>query len=484
MASEGGTPFKKISDYIWEIPKTGGMRVPGRIFASEAMMRTIKTDKSTDQVANVAHLPGILKYSMAMPDIHWGYGFPIGGVAAMDLQEGVVSPGGVGYDINCGVRLVRTHLTRKDLIGHEKELVKALFHAIPTGVGSRGAIRKLNQGEMEQVAKKGARWAVENGFGEAEDLHFIEENGCLKGADSDLVSQRAYDRGRDQLGTLGSGNHFLEVGVVTEIYLPTVADAFGLFRDQIVIWIHTGSRGFGYQICEESLYDMRRAVQTYGIQLPDSQLACAPIQSPEGQKYMAQMACGANFAWANRQCIMALARGSFEQVFGRSWRELGMYLLYDVCHNIAKREKHALDGVEREVLMHRKGATRAYPPGHPLTPEPYRSVGQPVLVPGDMGRYSFVLVGTEKAMELTFGSSCHGAGRMMSRHAAMREAKGRPIIQELERRGIHIMATGRRTVVEEISEAYKDVADVAHVVDRVGISRKVAKAEPICVIKG
>jgi tRNA-splicing ligase RtcB len=473
----------KIHDYLWEIPKRGGMHVPGRIYATESMLKDIQRDKSLEQVINVAHLPGIQKYSIAMPDIHLGYGFPIGGVASMDAEEGVISPGGVGSDINCGVRLMRTHLTEEEVRPKLKELVVELFHRVPCGVGAGGKI-KLSKSDYKALMEKGAKWAIERGWGEAEDLERIEDHGTLSGSDPDAISNKAYERGSDELGTLGSGNHFLEVDVVEEVYNPGVADAFGLFKSQVCVQIHCGSRGFGHQTCTDYIDKMISYMRREGINLPDKQLACAHIKSKEGRSYLSAFTAAVNYAWTNRQVIMAFARDAFYNVFRIGPRELGGHLVYDVSHNIAKFEEHKVDGEIKRVCVHRKGATRAFPKGHTLIPEVYRNVGQPVLIPGDMGRASFVLVGTEAALEETFGSSCHGAGRMLSRNEAVRRGKGRDLFAELEQKGIVLMARGKRTVLEEMPEAYKYVEDVCDVVHNAGIARKVARLRPIGVIKG
>jgi tRNA-splicing ligase RtcB len=481
----GGIELKKIRENLWEIPATGDMKVPGRVYISQEMIeKGLKDDEALKQVVNVAHLPGIEKYSLAMPDIHWGYGFPIGGVAATNLDEGVISPGGVGYDINCGVRLATTNLEYEPVKNKIDTLVSKLFHAVPTGVGASGAIKKLSIPDLKKVLSKGSVWALENDLGVSSDIDFTEESGTLKNADTDAVSQRAFDRGSDQLGTLGSGNHFLEVDVVEEIYDVKVAEVFGLFPGQIVIQIHTGSRGLGYQVCDDYLKTLLKASSKYGFKLPDRQLACAPINSQEGQDYLAAMQAAANFAWNNRQVIMHLAKKVFKETFSMTESELGFKLLYDVCHNIAKIEKHKIGKEEKKVCVHRKGATRAFPPGSKLIPEKYKSVGQPVLIPGDMGRYSYILVGTEKAMEETFGSSCHGAGRNLSRTKALKNAKGRDLVAELNKKGITIQAKGYKTIAEEMSDAYKDVSDVVEVMHKEGITRKVAKIKPIGVIKG
>jgi len=477
--------IKQIEDFVWEIPQTGKMRVPGRIYASRKMMeKIISEDESLKQVINVAMLPGIQKYSLAMPDIHWGYGFPIGGVAATDLEEGVVSPGGVGYDINCGVRLARTNLVFNEINKRVEHIIKSLFNHVPTGVGSSGAVRKLSVAETKKVLQKGAEWAVENGFGISTDLEYTEEKGRLSSANPEHVSGRAIERGQHQVGTLGSGNHFLELQIVDQIYDQQAAAAFGLFPDQLVLMIHCGSRGLGHQVCDDYLRVFNQAISKYKIVLPDKQLICAPIQSNEGERYLGAMSAAANFAWANRQVIMELTKKRLFETLQISERNLGFQLVYDVCHNIAKIEEHVVDGKNKKVCVHRKGATRAFPLGHHLTPEKYRTIGQPVLVPGDMGRYSFVAVGCQKAMDETFGSTCHGAGRVKSRHKALREGKGRDLFAEMKRMGVFVQARGRRTVAEEMPSAYKDVADVMEAMHKSGISRKVAKLKPIGVIKG
>jgi len=477
--------LEKIDDYRWRIPRDfqEGMRVPGLIYADEKLLRHISGEQSLQQVANVAHLPGIVQYSLAMPDIHWGYGFCIGGVAATDVQAGVISPGGIGYDINCGVRLLRTNLKQADIQDKLKNLVEALFSRIPCGVGSHGQL-KLTPQEERKLLREGARWAVRNGYGFAEDIEFTEERGCLAGADPSRVSERALERGYKQQGTLGSGNHFLEIQLIEEIYDPQVAAVFGLEKGAITVMIHSGSRGFGYQVCDDYLKTMGRAARQYGINLPDRQLACAPLSSPEGKNYFAAMACAANYAWANRQCLMHRTREIFMKVLGRGPKDLGMELVYDVAHNIGKFEEHSVKGKKRQLLVHRKGATRAFPPGHADLPERYKAVGQPVIVPGDMGRNSYVLVGTELAMKETWGSTCHGAGRVMSRHQAIKEARGRSLSREMEAKGIIVRSRGRNTLAEEAPGAYKDVNDVVEVVHRAGISRKVAKMRPLGVIKG
>jgi len=465
------------------IPKTGNMRVPGLIFSNEKMLKQIFSDEAPVQVKNAATLPGIVKYSMAMPDIHWGYGLPIGGVIATNLDDGIISPGGVGSDINCGVRLVRTDLAHSEVKNHIKDLISVIYREVPCGVGSRGRI-KLSDKDEQRVLVEGSKWAVDNGYGWREDLDFTEDNGRLDGADPSSVSQRAFSRGRDQLGTLGSGNHFLEIQVVDEIFNQNIAEELGIFKGNICVMIHCGSRGFGHQVCDDYLVKMGQAVSKYRIELPDRQLACAPFSSPEGREYFAAMKAAANYAYANRQCIMHWVRGSFEQVLGMSAEKIGMHLIYDVTHNTAKVEEHIVEGKKMELCVHRKGATRSFPAKNPVLPEKYYNIGQPVIIPGDMGRYSYLLIGGEKAMEYSFGSTCHGAGRVMSRKKAVRSAKGRAIERELQDRGIFVMSRGRDTLKEECPEAYKDVQDVVDIVHNAGISEKIAKFKPIGVVKG
>ena len=486
MSKSWHDTLKKIDDYRWEIPVSykEGMRVPGLIYASVKMLDHIWEEQAAQQVANVAFLPGIVGRSMAMPDVHWGYGFPIGGVAATRIKDGVVSPGGVGFDINCGVRLLRTNLTLSDVKPKLEKLVNALFSAIPSGVGSEGKIR-VNDKELSSVMLKGGQWAVEMGYGDPEDIEVTEERGRLKSADPDKVSQRARTRGAPQLGTLGSGNHFLEIAVVDKIYEPGIASVMGIEDlNQILVWIHTGSRGLGHEICSDYLKILQEAIKKYSIDLPDRQLACAPINSPEGKNYLAAMACAANYAWANRQCIAHWTRECFQRIFNKSPRELGMEQIYDVCHNIAKIEEHTVNGTTDTFCVHRKGATRAFPSQHPDIPARYKEIGQPVLIPGDMGRCSYIAVGTESAMKETFGSTCHGAGRVQSRGAAKRSLKGSDVAKDLERRGILVKATSMSSLAEEASESYKDVSDVIEVAHNAGISKKVARTVPLGVIKG
>ncbi len=476
--------MERLDECRWLLPRQGNMRVDGLIYASDSLMEVLRDEKAVEQVANVAHLPGILRYSYGMPDIHWGYGFPIGGVAATDPEEGVISPGGVGYDINCGVRLMRSGLRREEAAAALERLVDSLYRAIPTGIGAHRRDLRVPRGEMDRVLRAGAAWAVEGGYGEPEDLEVIEEGGRLPWAEPAQVGERAKQRGSDQLGTLGSGNHFVEVQFVDEVYDAGAAAALGLETGQVTLTIHTGSRGLGYQVCEDFLRVMVDASAKYRIELPDRQLCCAPLRSDEGRRYMGAMAAAANFAFCNRQMIAHWARQVFVEIFGAR-PQSRLSTVYDVCHNIAKFERHPLGGGEARVCVHRKGATRAFPPGHPDVPERYRAVGQPVLIPGDMGRYSFVLVGTERARQETFGSTCHGAGRLLSRTKARQRARGRSIIRELKNeRGVVVRATGNATVVEEMPEAYKDVAEVVDTVHRAGISTKVARLRPMGVIKG
>jgi tRNA-splicing ligase RtcB (3'-phosphate/5'-hydroxy nucleic acid ligase) len=475
--------LRKIDDWRWEIPREGGMRVPGIIYASEKLMKGMGTDEGPTQVANVAHLPGIVTASLAMPDMHWGYGFPIGGVAAFDMDEGVVSPGGVGYDINCGCRLITTHLRQEEIGDRLQALVTALFQHIPAGVGSRGALR-LSAKEQRQVLTEGAAWAVRHGYGTEADLEATEDGGVMAGADPEKVSERALERGKDQLGTLGSGNHFLEIEVVEEIFDAEAAAAFGLTEGQIVVMIHSGSRGLGYQICDDYLARMVKHSGEIGIALPDRQLSCARLSSELGRDYLAAMAGAANYAWANRQLLMHRTREIFERTLGMSPRELGMRLLYDVCHNIAKIETLPLAGKDVRLCVHRKGATRAFPPGHAALSQAYRKVGQPVLIPGDMGTGSYVLAGTARAYTETFGSACHGAGRVMSRTQAIRACRGRSIPREMAKRGVIVMASGRGTLMEEIPEAYKNLDEVVEVVHGAGLAKKVAHLRALGCIKG
>ncbi len=477
--------LQRITDLVWEVPKRPPMRVPGRIFADRRLLPNIQQDKAAEQVANVACLPGIVGYALAMPDAHWGYGFPIGGVAATDPDEGgVISPGGVGYDINCGCRIMTTRLTFADIKPQLKQLVAGLYRDIPSGVGSHGAIPKLDDRAMRLVLESGARWAVAEGYGAEADLDTTEEGGCLAGADASAVSERAKARGQGQVGTLGGGNHFVELGVVERIFDEAAAAVFGLHEGQVTLAIHSGSRGLGYQVCDDYLQVMAQATARYQIHLPDRQLACAPVQSPEGQQYLAAMAAAANYAWANRQVMMELARRSLQHTLALSPRDLGGRLLYDVCHNIAKMETHVVDGRARRLCVHRKGATRAFPGSRDEVPPVYRTAGQPVLVPGDMGTGTFVCAGTEGAIEQTFGSSCHGAGRVLSRTAARKAQSLNSLMEELAQHGVVLMARDKKAVTEEAPGAYKDIDAVAEVLEKAGIGHRVARIRPVGVVKG
>ena len=476
--------LKKITDYKWELSKDykKGMRVPAYFYISRKLMKDLEKD-AVEQAANVATMPGIRVASLVMPDVHVGYGFPIGGVAGFDVEEGVISPGGVGFDINCGVRLLRSNLKVEDVRPKIKELIDTLFVAVPSGVGSEGKIT-LKDKELDEIFVSGAKWALENGYGYEEDLEKCEENGAMPGARPEVVSKKARDRGRTQLGTLGSGNHFLEVQYVEKIYNPEVAKVFGLEEGIVTVMIHCGSRGLGHQVCTDFLEVLDRAVKKYNISLPDRQLACAPIKSKEGEDYFSGMAASANFAWCNRQIIAHWVRESFRKVFKMSEEDLGLDVVYDVAHNIAKFEEHTINGKKIKVCVHRKGATRAFAPGRPEVPSVYRNVGQPVLIPGSMGTPSYVLVGTQKAMDETFGSTCHGSGRVWSRAEAKRKMKDNVVKQNLEKRGIYVRSAEKGLLSEEAPEAYKLSDDVVDVVHRAGISTLVAKLIPLGVTKG
>lgn len=469
---------------VWEVEARPDARVPARFIASPELLPSIREDtQSLTQLQNVATLPGILGAAWAMPDMHMGYGFPIGGVAATDPETGVVSPGGVGYDINCGVRLVAFDLGEDDLRRRLTAVADTLFQHVPCGVGRGGQV-KAGPREMRRVLARGARWAVERGFGSERDLLHVEEQGTMAGADPDAVSERAMARGKDQLGTLGSGNHFLELGVVDRIYDPAAASALGLEEGRVTLILHSGSRGLGHQVCTDFLKNMKGAMSRHGIRVPDPQLCCVPIRSAEGAAYLGAMNAAVNFAFANRQILAGLAVDALATALGATSEGIGARTVYEVAHNIAKMETHRVDGVERKVCVHRKGATRAFPPGHPDVPEDYREVGQPVLIPGDMERYSFVLVGRPGAMETTFGSSCHGAGRRLSRTKARARARGRAIAREMAERGILVRAASRRTQEEETAEAYKDVALVVEAVAAAGLSALAARLRPMAVVKG
>jgi len=476
--------WKQVDKFVYEIPLGAkeGMRVPGRVFASETIFKQAEADKALEQVVNVATLPGILRYSLAMPDIHWGYGFPIGGVAAFDADHGVITPGGIGFDINCGVRLLVTPLTEEQVRPKLGALLDVLYKEVPSGVGSEGFI-KLSVRELDKVLEMGAKWAVEQGYGTFEDLERLESQGQLKGADASKVSKRAKERGLEQLGTLGSGNHFLEVQKVDEIFDEAVAKQMGLSLGQVTIMLHTGSRGLGHQVATDYIDVMLKASKKYGIKLVDKQLAAAPFKSEEGQDYWAAMQCAANFAWANRQVITDYIRKAFAKVFGNEIKDK-ITVIYDVAHNIAKLEKHMVDGMEREVVVHRKGATRSFPAHHPELPSIYENTGQPVIIPGSMGSSSFLLVGLPGSMEQSWGSTCHGAGRVMSRKEAIRKGNYGTLMDSLGEKGILVRSAERETLLEEAPEAYKDVDEVVHVVEELGLNRKVARMRPMGVVKG
>jgi len=477
--------LQRLDDYRWVLPQEykAGMLVPGIIFSNEEMLEGTGQHEAIEQVANVAFLPGIERYSLAMPDMHSGYGFPIGGVAATRVEDGVISPAGVGFDINCGTRVLRTNLTEADISPKLKGLVDQIFRDVPAGMGASGRLR-LNMDEIDAVLASGARWALDHAYAWPDDLEAMESSGALAG-DPDLVSPKAKRRGAPQLGTLGSGNHFLEIQVVDEVYDRQAAAAMSVTVGQVLVFIHTGSRGLGHQTCQDHLDVIEEACVRYGISVPDKQLACAPIRSDEGQKYLAAMNAAANFAYCNRQLITHWVREAFRRVLGLDPRaDLDMSLIYDVSHNTAKIEEHRVDGELKELCVHRKGATRAFPPGHPDVPAKYQGIGQPVLVPGDMGRYSYIARGTHEAILQTWGSTCHGAGRAASRHAAKRMLKGVNVRQRLAERGICVRAQKPGALAEEASEAYKDVAAVIDVLDGAGIAKKVCRMRPIGVVKG
>ena len=479
-------PLNRLDPFAYEIPQSykPQMRTSGLIFIDEPMIAQLRQDQAAEQVVNVATMPGIVGRSMAMPDIHWGYGFPIGGVAAFDYDEGVISPGGIGFDINCGVRLLRTRLTEADVRPKIRELVDTMFHNVPSGVGE-GGLAKVSRQELGRLTTEGVAWAVEKGYAWPDDPKHIEAEGHLADAAFEKVSDRAISRGKDQVGSLGSGNHFLEVQKVDRIYDEAAAKALGLGQPgQVCVMIHTGSRGFGHQIASDYIATCESVVKREKIDLPDRQLACAPVHSKEGQDYWSAMCCGANFAWTNRQAITFGVRNAFAKTFGRSAEDLGIEIVYDVCHNIGKVEDHEVDGRRRKVIVHRKGATRAFPAGHPETPSEYRSVGQPVLIPGDMGTCSFVLVGLPSAMNRSFGSSCHGAGRLMSRAAATRLYRANEVVKSLGDRGIYLHAATKAGIVEEAPGAYKNVEDVVRVAEGAGLTKIVARMVPLGVVKG
>jgi tRNA-splicing ligase RtcB (3'-phosphate/5'-hydroxy nucleic acid ligase) len=473
--------ISRIGEYEWEVPVgfVPGMRVPGRYFLSDALEKTLEAG-AVQQLANVATLPGIIRYSLAMPDIHWGYGFPIGGVAAFGRETGVVSPGGVGFDINCGVRVLGTPLSVTELT-RRRELVETLYKSVPTGVGAKGSIR-ISGKELDGMMTKGAGWAVSQGYGMPEDEERCEEEGRMAQADAGAVSAKAKQRGMPQGGTLGAGNHFLEIQAVKEIYDPGAASAFGLKPGQVVVMIHCGSRGLGHQTCTDHLKILESAVKRYQIPVPDRQLACAPVESPEGRAYFSAMAAAANYAWANRQMIMHAVRGVFQKMYGIEYES--MHHIYDVAHNVAKMEEHVVDGRKVAACVHRKGATRAFGPGHPDLPARFAQTGQPVIIPGSMGTSSYLLRGTAVAMERTFGSTCHGAGRVLSRSAAKKNISGTTVKNNLAREGIIVCAPNDSAIAEEAPDAYKSSSEVVRVVDALGLSRLVARFEPLGVIKG
>ncbi len=474
--------MRKLSEYKFELEKEKEMNVPGIIYADEKLLQDIG-EEPLKQVSNVACLPGIINYSIAMPDIHWGYGFPIGGIAAFDIKEGIISPGGVGYDINCGVRMIKTNLFYEEIKNKIDEIAKNLYNMVPSGVGSSGQII-LDKKEIKNVIKKGAKWAVENGFGISDDIEKIEDKGQLEYIpEKDDISERAYERGFDQLGTLGAGNHFLEIQKIDKILDRQIAEKLNLKEDMIVIMFHTGSRGFGYQICDDYIAILRKVVHKYGINLKDQQLVCAPFNSEEGQRYFNAMKAAANYAWANRQIITDSIRRSFEKVFKKGFYQLGMSVIYDVSHNIARVEEIEIKGEKKYLCVHRKGATRSLPPGHYLLTKEFKDIGQPVIIPGDMGRHSFILIGRKESIE-TFYSSAHGAGRLLSRHQALKKGKSKDIIEELQKDGVIIKAKSKKFLAEEAPFAYKDAENVTEIIEKAGLAKKVARLKPVAVIKG
>lgn len=479
--------LRRLSEYLWEVPPTfrDDMRVPARLYASERLLEDILEvdDQSLEQLVNTATLPGLVGYALAMPDIHQGYGFPIGGVVASRTSDGIISPGGVGFDINCGVRVLASNITFEEIKPHLRDLVEALYHNCPSGVG-RGGHLKISRGQFEQLLREGAEWALKQGYAESEDLERTEEYGRLSAADPSKVSKRAMDRGIEQVGTLGAGNHFIEVDRIDAVYDEEAAAAMGLVKGNIAVQIHCGSRGFGHQVCSDYVDNFQSVIHRYGIKLPDRQLICAPFNSPEGQAYFAAMCAAANYAFANRQVLAYHIRRTFEQVLAGKVRDWRLHQVYDIAHNMAKVEKHEVDGKRVEVVVHRKGATRAFGPGFEGLPEEYRPIGQPVLVPGSMGTASWILVGTPTSMAQTFGSTCHGAGRVMSRSQAKKQIRGEALRQELEQGGIAVRAGSMAGLAEEAPQAYKDVDEVVQTVSGAGIARKVARLVPVGVIKG
>ncbi len=479
-------PFKKIDDLTWEVPVEYNrhMRVPARVYADEALLNMMRRDDTLVQAVNITQLPGIQKFGITLPDGHQGYGFPIGGVAAFDFDEGIITPGGVGYDINCGVRLMRTDLTYKEVKPKAQELIDRIFRLVPCGVGVGGRIR-VSTSQLDRAVSEGVDWAISEGYGWDGDSEHMEEGGCMKEANPDKVSNRAKKRGSSQLGTLGAGNHFLEIARVREVFDEGVAKTFGITeQDQIVCWIHTGSRGYGHQIATDYIRVMDRAVGKYGIRIPSRELACAPLKSREAEDYYEAMSCAVNWAFLNRHVIMHHVRTAFEETFKRSADDMGMKLVYGMTHNTAKREKHVIDGRRRDVVVHRKGASRAFGPGRADLPDDYKSTGQPVLLVGTMGTASYLLVGTDKGEELSFASTAHGAGRVMSRTGARRRFQAREIVQQLKRKGIVVKAASGRILEEESPESYKDVHRVADVSHYLGLGRKVMVSVPVAVAKG
>lgn len=480
----GEITLEKVREFVWEIPQTGEMRVPARVLASESLLEEIAEDNSLTQLRNTTHLPGIQKYALAMPDAHQGYGFPVGGVAGIDAENGCISPGAVGYDINCGVRMLRTNLTYADVQGREAELVEALFDAIPSGLGG-GGIHDGSREDVEAILSRGMDWALEAGYAIPDDLEHCEDEGFRPEGDAAAVSKKAIDRGTNQIGSLGSGNHFLEVQRVTDVYREDVATEFGLEPEQIVVLIHCGSRGLGHQVCTDYLRKIEQAHAGLLEQLPDRELAAAPAGSQLADQYYTAMCAAINYAWVNRQLIMHRTREVFADVFDRDWRDMGMSLLYDVAHNIAKREHHEVDGERRELFVHRKGATRAFPAGHPEVPPAYRDVGQPIIIPGSMGAGSYVLRGGAQSLDETFGSTAHGAGRLMSRTQAKQEFWGGDVQDALrDQQHVYVKAQSGATVAEEAPGVYKDVDEVVRVSDALGIGDRVARTFPVCNIKG
>ena len=477
--------FKQIEEYLYEVPVSyrSDMRVPARFYADAKLLEGVKNDRSLEQLVNTASLPGAVMYALAMPDIHQGYGFPIGGVLATELPDGVISPGGVGYDINCGVRLLATHMDQAEITPYLDDLASALYANCPSGVGKGGSV-KLQSGELDRILESGSRWALKRGFATESDLERTEENGCLQGAQAAKVSPRARDRGKGQVGTLGAGNHFIEIDVVDEIADETMAQRIGLWPGQIAVQVHCGSRGLGHQVCGDYVKRFQKSVGRYGFRLPDRELVCAPLSSPEGQDYLSAMKAAANYAFANRQVLAHHIRGSFEQALAGKVSNHHVYQIYDIAHNMAKVETHQINGRKAELCVHRKGATRAFGPGSPQLPAVYRDIGQPVLVPGSMGTASWVLAGTRASMTQTFGSTCHGAGRTMSRKKAKKSIQGPILRKELEGRGIHVRAGSMSGLAEEAPAAYKDVNRVVDVVHNAGIAKKVARLRPVAVIKG